>query len=70
MMLLKFLLILCAIFAKKVKVKDDELCHEFCRCNTEKRTIICYGQGITELNLEENDSSLETATRIDLRISV
>ena len=65
-----FLFFLTLAFSKKKKSKnreEDESCHSYCRCNTQKKTIICYAQGIITPKFDLEDNSLSEVVRLDLR---
>ena len=40
----KFFGLILLVIAKK-KNKNDDTCHEFCKCNSEKKVVACNGQG-------------------------
>jgi Leucine-rich repeat (LRR) protein len=60
----------CLVSSKKKKSKnrdEDESCHSYCRCNSQKKTIICYAQGIITPKFDLEDKSLYDVVRLDLR---
>ncbi|CAG5078772.1 Oidioi.mRNA.OKI2018_I69.PAR.g9082.t1.cds [Oikopleura dioica] len=65
-----FLFFFTLAFSKKKKSKnrdEDESCHSYCRCNNQKKTIICYAQGIIAPKFDLEDKSLSEVVRLDLR---
>jgi len=70
MKILLLFIIFTVVSSKKKKTKnrdEDESCHSYCRCNSQKKTIICYAQGIITPKFDLEDKSLSEVVRLDLR---